>query len=147
MILGCGDFFYLIGVSMPDFTSKRALVVDDEPDLREITVLELENYGCEVAEAENGRVAIDMIAEGKFDFIISDIRMPEGNGIDLLDAVVGMQAAKPLVFLVTGFADITREEAIARGASEMYFKPVDWGDMLDEISEKVGERKKEAKVG
>ena len=127
---------------MADFSQYRALVVDDEPDLREITSFELESHGCDVTEAPNGAAAQKVLQEqDPFDFVISDVRMPEGNGIELLEAVIAMPEPRPLVFLVTGFADITREEALSKGAAEMFFKPVDWTRMIEMIHSSLSKSK------
>ena len=72
-----------------------------------------------------------------YDIVISDVRMPDGNGIELLESIVGLEGHKPKVFLVTGYADISREQAIEKGAGEMFYKPVEWEELVKEIAKQV----------
>ena len=62
------------------FEGKTILVVDDEPDLREITSFELEYNGASVITAAGGYEALDIIKKNKINLVISDVRMPDGSG-------------------------------------------------------------------
>lgn len=109
------------------FTGKRFLIVDDEPDIREILADELRFEGAEVVEAQNGKTAEEILlrapADKKFDVVITDIRMPGGDGLSLARAIQEMPAPKPVVFLVTGFADVPPAEAYDIGAEGYFTKP------------------------
>ena len=120
-----------------NFSDKKILVVDDEPDLREITAFEFEHRGAKVVMASGGHEALSIIMEDQIDLVISDVRMPEGSGEELLNAMVEKNLLKntPIV-LVTGFADLTREQAIDRGALEFY-KPVKWSHVIEFVSDKI----------
>ena len=63
---------------------KRLLIVDDEPDLREMLEFEFEMSGASVETAMNGRDALEKFKHQAFDLIISDIRMPGGDGVELI---------------------------------------------------------------
>ena len=68
--------------------SGRILIVEDDPDVREILRLMLEGEGHSVATAEHGRAALKAIARGKpFDLIVMDISMPEMSGIEVGQAL------------------------------------------------------------
>lgn len=108
---------------------KHILVVDDEVDLREIVASELEFMGAHVSQAGNIMAADGILKQKKIDLIISDIRMPGGTGIDLLKTVKARNILNPPVILITGFADITSEEAYAEGAEALLNKPF----QLDEL--------------
>lgn len=69
---------------MPVITT---LVVDDEETLRKITVLVLENAGHRVFAAENGSAALTIQAKESIDLVISDIVMPETDGIELAQEI------------------------------------------------------------
>lgn len=109
------------------FEDKRILIVDDEPDIREILADELRFEGAEVHEAHNGRSAQDVIerqpADKKFDVILTDIRMPGGDGLSLAKYVRSLPPPRPIVFLVTGFADVPAAEAYNMGAEGYFTKP------------------------
>ena len=104
--------------------AKRILVVDDEPGLRDILCFYLEDAGYEVLIAGGGLEAIEVINSQAVDAVVSDIRMPLGSGIDLLNAIQSTRAPKPVVLLVTAFSDITIEDAYEKGAEAVLSKPV-----------------------
>lgn len=108
---------------------KTLLVVDDESDLRDIVASELEFMGATVHQAENIVAAQKIINQHKIDLIISDIRMPGGTGIDLLDIVKAKNEAAPMI-LITGFADITTEDAFDKGAEALVNKPFKLDDLI-----------------
>jgi CheY-like chemotaxis protein len=120
----------------------KILVVDDEPDLREIISSRFQMEGSHVTLAENGESALKVLAVNDFDAVISDIRMPGGNGIELLEALQAMQnngTAKnlPAIILISGFSDLARKDALARGASALLVKPFDLDDMITAVSDAV----------
>ncbi len=110
---------------------KLILVVDDEPDLREIIISELQFAGARTLEASNIFDAEKMIDQNSIDLVISDIRMPGGTGIELLDNVKNTISVSPLFILITGFADIDSREALDRGAEELIQKPFALDDLLN----------------
>ena len=67
--------------------SHSILVVDDEPDLRELVQITLERAGHKVVTAENGRKAGDVLAQQALDLVITDVLMPERDGIELIGEV------------------------------------------------------------
>src|SRR5687768_10259290 len=81
------------------------LVVDDEPDLIAAYVRALTAAGFTVDKASNGKTAIERVASTRFDAIVSDISMPELDGIGLLRAVRETDWDVPVV-LVTGGASL-----------------------------------------
>lgn len=106
------------------------LIVDDEVDLRDIVASELEFMGATVFQAENITVAQKILEQHKIDLIISDIRMPGGTGLDLLDSVKSKNSNSPPVILITGFADITVEDAFNKGAEALANKPFKLDDLI-----------------
>lgn len=108
---------------------KNVLVVDDEVDLREIVASELDFMGAHVDQAGNITAADSILKQKDIDLIISDIRMPGGTGVELLKTVKARNIFNPPVILITGFADITTEEAYAEGAEALLNKPF----QLDEL--------------
>ncbi len=112
-----------------DLRGKNVLVVDDEVDLREIIASEFEFMGAKVYQAGNITAADSVLKQNTIDLIISDIRMPGGTGVDLLRTVKARNILNPPIILITGFADITPEEAYAEGAEALLNKPF----KLDEL--------------
>lgn len=109
---------------------KTLLVVDDETDLRDIVASELEFMGAKVFQAENITTAQKILKENAIDLIVSDIRMPGGTGVDLLDVVKSKNVDVPPVILITGFADITTEDAFDKGAEALINKPFKLDDLI-----------------
>lgn len=112
---------------------KSILVVDDEVDLREILVEDFEDLGCRVFQADNGRHAVQINKAEQIDLIVSDVRMPNGDGIELLEAVRMRHRTRPPVVLLTGYADLNMETAFNMGAEAMFPKPFDRNEILSTI--------------
>lgn len=102
---------------------KRILVVDDEADLREILREELVYENAQVFEAKNGIEAYDILKQNKVDAVLSDMRMPGGDGAVLTQKIRFSFGSKPVVILLTGFADLSSEEAFSIGADGYVSKP------------------------
>ncbi len=102
---------------MSTATDMKFLIVDDFSTMRRIVRGLLKEIGYNNAEeAEDGAAALNMLRNAKFDFVVSDINMPNMNGFDLLAAVKKDDALKHLpVLMVTAEA---RKEDIVRAAQE-----------------------------
>lgn len=112
-------------------TPKKVLVVDDEPFLREIMMEDLADQGFEVKEASSGREAFDLLKSESFDAVVTDVRMPNGSGVDLLKSCRSLDFAQPPVFFVTGQSDISTEEAYDLGVEAVFIKPIDPDLLVD----------------
>lgn len=112
---------------------KAILVVDDEPDLREILSDEFRHAGAIVHEAANGQEALRQSASQHFDVIVTDLRMPGGDGFSLARALKARNTISPILVLMTGFADLTAEEAFDVGVEAFLTKPFH----LDAIRENI----------
>ncbi len=108
---------------------KRVLIVDDEPGVRATlaAVLELEGYA--VTEALSGAQGVRFCSARPFDLILTDIRMPGMNGVDMLRAVRKHQPSIAVV-LMTAFA---LEELIERGLTEGAFTLVQKPFRMDHL--------------
>ena len=93
-------------------TQKSILIVDDEADIRTIIKAKLESTGCVVAEATNGKEALDIIRRDRPDLVIMDVKMPVMNGVEAVSAMKGDEELKniPVVFL-TNFGEEDIENA------------------------------------
>lgn len=104
----------------------KFLVVDDFSTMRRIVRGLLKEMGCvHVDEAEDGSVALQMLRSNKYDFVVSDINMPNMNGFDLLKAVKADAALRHIpVLMVT--AEARKEDivlAAQSGAAGYVVKP------------------------
>ena len=114
----------------------KILVVDDEKDIREFLSIALTRVeGFSVELAENGEEALQKIDRESFDLVLTDLKMPKMDGLQLLSEIVD---SKPeiLTVLMTGYGSINSAlEAIRGGASDYIMKPVDIAE-LDRSSPK-----------
>ena len=87
------------------------MVVDDEELLREILLEDLTSAGALVSEAENGTKALELLQKEKFDAVVTDIRMPGGNGNMLIKNInAHFQDEKPKIFVCSGYNDFSLSE-------------------------------------
>jgi cyclic di-GMP phosphodiesterase len=103
--------------------NERVLVVDDEEAIREVvsTLLEAQGYQC--TTCPNGRVALDTFQRDSFDLVLSDIVMPEMDGLKLLAQLRSLDPDVPVI-MVTAMHDISIAlEAIRAGAYDYILKP------------------------
>lgn len=108
----------------------KILIVDDEAGIRRILrdILELEKY--QVTEAANGVEALVKVKKEKFDLIILDIKMPQMDGMDVLDRIQILIPEVPVI-MISGHADIdTAVEAVKKGAFDFISKPLDLNRLL-----------------
>ncbi|MDR1941757.1 MAG: response regulator [Endomicrobium sp.] len=122
----------------------RILIVDDEQGIRELLVSEFLKFGYEVCSVINGEEAISKLQSEKFDVVITDMKMPEIDGIDVLK-YVKENSLNCEVIIITGYATVeTALEAMRCGAYDFIQKPFNI-DELAALVEKALE-KSELKV-
>lgn len=112
------------------FLGKSILVVDDEIDLREIIASEFQYLGAQVFVAGSVLAAKDILKDQKIDLVISDIRMPGGSGVELLEFVKKIPHSKTSMILISGFADFSIQEALIQGVDGYISKPFQLDDII-----------------
>jgi len=104
-------------------TKGRILIIDDEEGIRKGCVRVLQPAGYETASASSFHDGLQNIRSGQFDLILLDVMMPDGRGIDLLEAI-REQDSETVAVLITGYATVELAvEAIKRGAYDFISKP------------------------
>ncbi|MFN7684078.1 MAG: response regulator [Oligoflexia bacterium] len=116
---------------------KTILVVDDEPLLREALTFDLKHWGYSPLEAENGLEALKVLKEKPVDLIVTDIRMPEMGGVVLLEQVRKKDPFLPVVIFITGYSDVTIEDAYDLGADAVFSKPFDRSELIQSIQRTI----------
>jgi len=118
----------------------RILVVDDEPSMRELLAIVLRREGYDVLLAENGRAAIETLEREPIDILISDIKMPDLSGVDVLRAAKQIDQ-DILGIMITAFASTdTAVEAMRLGACDYLSKPFDVDLLKMKVREKIENR-------
>src|SRR5262249_32594394 len=103
----------------------RILVVDDERSMRELLAIVLRREGYDVVLAENGHAAVDVLEREPVDLLISDIKMPDLSGVDVLRAAKRVDQ-DILGIMITAFASTdSAVEAMRLGACDYLSKPFD----------------------
>ncbi len=127
-------------VPATDRRPPRILVVDDERSMRELLAIVLRREGYEVLLAENGRAAIDLLEREPVDILISDIKMPDLSGVDVLRAAKKLDQ-DILGIMITAFASTeTAVEAMRLGACDYLSKPFDIDLLKMKVREKIENR-------
>jgi DNA-binding NtrC family response regulator len=120
----------------------RVLVADDERNLRELLVRELTRRGHEVDGVADGVAALERIAEGGYDVVVLDMKMPRKEGIDVLRELAGAPEC-PQAIVMTGFQEVsTAVEAMKLGAYDYLTKPA----KLEELDVLIGKAAEKAQL-
>ncbi|PYR37618.1 MAG: hypothetical protein DMF90_06050, partial [Acidobacteria bacterium] len=108
---------------MTDRVRPSVLVVEDEPDLRQLIAECLEADGFAVAQALGGADAVERLREYAYDGLVVDLRLPDADGMDILDeALTRFPTIRAVV--ITGFGGVSEAvRAIKRGAVDFLIKP------------------------
>ncbi len=117
----------------------KLLVVDDEPIVGKRLKSALEKYGYDVEVFDTGQSAIQRLAEREFDIVVSDVRMEDANGLEVLDAVQ-KSSSRTKTILITGYATVeVAREALAKGAFDFLAKPFQPKDLRSLIEKAAKE--------
>ena len=114
----------------------QILIAEDSAAMRAFLVSALETIGdCVIVEASSGFEALKMLPQRKFNLIITDINMPDINGLELISFVKNNEAYChiPLMVVTTEGRDRDKQKGLALGADEYLVKPLD----LDEFTRVV----------
>jgi DNA-binding NtrC family response regulator len=117
--------------------TKRILIVDDDELIRKFLLDFFVDLNYEVVTAENGEDALRKFVPQSFDIVISDLVMPDMNGIELLKELIAKDD-KILFFLITGYPTLeTAVEAIKNGAYDYIVKPFNLEDLKIKVERAV----------
>jgi two-component system chemotaxis response regulator CheY len=120
-------------------TKKSILIVDDSASVRQVVGISLRHAGYDVIEGHDGRDALSKLTGQKVHLIISDVNMPNMDGITMVKAVKAMPAYRftPIVMLTTESQDAKKREGQAAGAKAWVVKPFRPDQLLDVVQKLV----------
>ena len=124
----------------PNLTGLRILVVDDDECLREILVEMLTRYGAFICVSSSGKNALECLVSDRFDAIISDMRMPDGDGLFLANEVAKFKGHKPIFFILSGYNDLTPEQCRDGEIKLILEKPIKMSALAEIIQEAIKAR-------
>ena len=114
----------------PEFS---VLVVDDNESIREVLAIVLSGSGYRCESAKNGVEAMQRVRQARFDAVVTDLEMPEMDGIALTREIRQQFSSLP-VMVMTGYSDDDhRETAFRAGAREFLRKPFDIPDLIKKL--------------
>ncbi len=127
-------------------TKGKILVIDDEPDVREVLKIHLESANFNVIEAENGEEGITLMKAGsnllQVGLIICDIRMPKVNGVEAIDYLKENAPSIPIM-VVTGYPDSELAVSLLKkGVKDYLVKPVEKEKLLAKVKEILSSEQK-----
>lgn len=120
---------------------KRILITEDSPTMRSLLISTIEALeGFEIVEAASGFEALRLLPRSKVDLIITDINMPDINGLELISYVKNNPHYRdiPLFIISTERSEKDREKGLALGADEYLTKPFDPAKLQEMITRYLG---------
>ena len=119
--------------------SKTILIVDDSASLRQVVSIALKGAGYDVLEACDGKDALTKLDGKKIHLIISDVNMPNMDGITMVKAIKQLPAYKftPVIMLTTEAGESKKAEGQAVGAKAWVVKPFQPAQMLAAVSKLI----------
>jgi len=119
---------------------KKLLLIEDEANLRILYTEELKKEGYDVVCAENGMEAIKILEGTVVDLVITDIRMPQMNGLEALSNILGLRKGVPVI-IYTSYPQY-KTDFMSWAADAYLIKSSDLSELKAKIKELLGERKK-----
>ncbi|MBE1159486.1 response regulator [Dyella acidiphila] len=118
----------------------KILAVDDSASMRGMVAFTLRSAGYEVAEAENGQLALDTASSSKFDLVLADVNMPVMDGISMVRELRTRAEYKgvPILMLTTESNTDKKMEGKAAGATGWLVKPFDPEQLLATVKRVLG---------
>jgi two-component system response regulator PilR (NtrC family) len=115
-------------------TRQRALIVDDEPDIRELLEITLGRMKLDTRSARNVKEAREWLAKESFDLCLTDMRLPDGTGLELVQHIQQRHPQVP-VAMITAYGSLdTAINALKAGAFDFLTKPVDLGRLRELVA-------------
>jgi len=120
--------------------AKTIITVDDSASVRQMVAFTLKGAGYTVIEAGDGKDALAKLTGNKADMVITDLNMPNMNGIELIKALRANPSYKfvPIVLLTTESQDTKKQEGKAAGATGWIVKPFKPEQLLSVVKKVLG---------
>lgn len=118
----------------------KILIVDDELNMRLVLSAMLKKEGFEISSAANGREALQILQSSKIDVVITDLKMPDIDGMELLTIISERYPEIPVIMITAHGTIATAVEALKKGAFDYITKPFDLDDLKNIISKAIKTR-------
>ncbi len=122
----------------------RILIVEDTPDFRQMMADILRTGGHEVEEAENGNSAVDRLERTRFDLLVTDVLMPESDGIELIRTLSRKGWVLPILAVSGGGSNLPAAVSLAlteaAGAHRTLYKPFRAAELISAVNDLLAGR-------
>jgi CheY-like chemotaxis protein len=112
----------------------KLLVVDDDEDIRDIIIENLELSGFEAITAESGQQALSLLESQHVDLVLSDIKMPNGSGIDLLNGIKANNLHLPVILIISDYSELSDADVYDLGVEAILTKPINFNLLEQKIN-------------
>jgi DNA-binding NtrC family response regulator len=121
--------------------NERVLLVDDDPGVAEVLGLLLEREGYAVFPAAARKQAIALVESREFDVVVTDLKLPDGTGLDVIAGVRARRPRLPIIMITSYSSMESAIDALRAGANDYVVKPFDNDEFLRAISRALSERR------
>jgi DNA-binding NtrC family response regulator len=116
-----------------DQKNLNILIVDDEPELLELLSWDFEENEFNVFKAECPSSAMKVVIEQEIDYVLTDLKMKNGTGIDLLSMIHEKGLTLKAFYIMTGYTDVETQELRDIGLTKVFNKPLSPKNIIDHI--------------
>jgi DNA-binding NtrC family response regulator len=125
----------------------RVLLIDDDPGVSEVIGMLLEREGYGVERAASVKQAMTLVEASKADLVVTDLKLPDGTGLDIINALRARRPALPII-MITSYSSVESAVAALRGgAADYVIKPFDNNDFLRAVARALKDRRRAALPG
>ncbi len=110
----------------------KVLVVDDETTIADIITETFIDEGLDAHALYSGNQAIEFLKKEEVVFVLSDVRMPDGDGLTVAQTIQEMGINTKLMFM-TGYSEYSEDDLKAKGALKVFSKPIDFDVVVMEV--------------
>ena len=120
---------------------QRILLIDDDPGVSEVLGMLLEREGYAVESVSTVKAALGQIAVSNVDLVVTDLKLPDGTGLDLIGPIRARRPQLPII-MITSYSSIESAIAALRGGAVDYvIKPFDNNDFLRAVARALNQRR------
>jgi DNA-binding NtrC family response regulator len=122
------------------FAGKKILIVDDEVDLCELIAWDFQDAGMVVYKAFGGVNALKIIESSGIDYLLTDLKMPNGSGVELIEGIKKLNIELEAIFVMTGYSDYSETALLAMGINKVLKKPIETESIQDFIEKLIKDK-------
>lgn len=127
-------------------SKEKILVVDDDPNILQVLAMRLESKGYEPVKVKSAELALQELQAGRFDLVVTDLRMAGLDGMDLLEELRRMDPGTPVIILTAHGSIPNAVEAMQKGAFSYLTKPFEDRELMVHIDRALEKRRMQERI-